>query len=62
MRVGVVGATGQVGTVMRALLEQRNFPMTELRFLHLLGQPENRCNGVTDQSWWKTQTLPIQVV
>lgn len=32
MRVGVVGATGQVGTVMRALLEQRNFPMTELRF------------------------------
>lgn len=31
MRVGVVGATGQVGTVMRALLEQRNFPMTELR-------------------------------
>lgn len=32
MRVGVVGATGQVGTVMRALLEQRNFPITELRF------------------------------
>ncbi|MSO58707.1 MAG: aspartate-semialdehyde dehydrogenase [Ilumatobacteraceae bacterium] len=32
MRVGVVGATGQVGTVMRALLEQRQFPITELRF------------------------------
>jgi len=32
LRVGVVGATGQVGTVMRALLDERDFPLTELRF------------------------------
>ena len=32
MRVGVVGATGQVGGVMRTLLEERNFPITELRY------------------------------
>lgn len=32
MRVGVVGATGQVGSVMRTLLEERQFPLTELRF------------------------------
>jgi aspartate-semialdehyde dehydrogenase len=32
MRVGVVGATGQVGTVMRALLDERDFPLAELRF------------------------------
>ncbi|MEO6123313.1 MAG: aspartate-semialdehyde dehydrogenase [Ilumatobacteraceae bacterium] len=32
MRVGIVGATGQVGGVMRALLAERNFPITELRF------------------------------
>ena len=32
MRVGVVGATGQVGSVMRALLAERNFPISELRF------------------------------
>lgn len=32
MRVGVVGATGQVGGVMRTLLAERNFPITELRF------------------------------
>src|SRR5262245_43371914 len=32
MRVGVVGATGQVGGVMRALLAERNFPVSELRF------------------------------
>ncbi|MFZ4721029.1 MAG: aspartate-semialdehyde dehydrogenase, partial [Ilumatobacteraceae bacterium] len=32
MRVGVVGATGQVGTVMRAILEERNFPVDEIRF------------------------------
>lgn len=30
--IGVVGATGQVGGVMRTLLEQRNFPADEVRF------------------------------
>ncbi|BBX19876.1 aspartate-semialdehyde dehydrogenase [Mycolicibacterium duvalii] len=30
--VGVVGATGQVGQVMRSLLEQRKFPADEVRF------------------------------
>jgi len=32
MRVGVVGATGQVGGVMRRLLEERNFPVEEMRY------------------------------
>ena len=32
MKIGVVGATGQVGTVMRQILEQRNFPVDEIRF------------------------------
>ncbi|GAA2165068.1 aspartate-semialdehyde dehydrogenase [Humibacillus xanthopallidus] len=32
MRVGVFGATGQVGGVMRALLEERAFPVTQVRF------------------------------
>ncbi|QKT06014.1 aspartate-semialdehyde dehydrogenase [Gordonia sp. X0973] len=31
-RIGVVGATGQVGGVMRALLAQRNFPAEQVRF------------------------------
>ena len=31
-RVGVVGATGQVGAVMRKLLEERDFPVTEMRY------------------------------
>ncbi|MFD5554555.1 aspartate-semialdehyde dehydrogenase [Streptomyces sp. NPDC127068] len=31
MRVGIVGATGQVGTVMRKVLADRNFPVSELR-------------------------------
>jgi aspartate-semialdehyde dehydrogenase len=31
MRVGIVGATGQVGGVMRAILEERDFPVEELR-------------------------------
>jgi len=32
MRVGVVGATGQVGGVMRRLLEERHFAVTEMRY------------------------------
>ncbi|MDF1550984.1 MAG: aspartate-semialdehyde dehydrogenase, partial [Bacteroidales bacterium] len=30
MKVAVVGATGLVGTVMLKVLEERNFPLTEL--------------------------------
>ncbi|HYI53561.1 MAG TPA: aspartate-semialdehyde dehydrogenase [Microlunatus sp.] len=32
MRVGVFGATGQVGGVMRTLLAERAFPVTDIRF------------------------------
>jgi aspartate-semialdehyde dehydrogenase len=32
MKVGVVGATGQVGGVMRRLLAERSFPVDEIRF------------------------------
>ncbi|HEY8093279.1 MAG TPA: aspartate-semialdehyde dehydrogenase [Acidimicrobiales bacterium] len=32
MRVGVVGATGQVGGVMRTLLQERAFPVDQMRF------------------------------
>jgi aspartate-semialdehyde dehydrogenase len=32
LRIGVVGATGQVGAVMRQLLEERGFPADEVRF------------------------------
>jgi len=32
MKIGVVGATGQVGAVMRAILAERNFPADDVRF------------------------------
>ena len=32
LRVGVVGATGQVGAVMRKLLAERDFPVEEMRY------------------------------
>ena len=32
MRVGIVGATGQVGTVMRRLLAERDFPVESMRY------------------------------
>ena len=30
--IGIVGATGQVGVAMRQILEERNFPLSEIRF------------------------------
>src|ERR1700749_4984129 len=32
LHVGVVGATGQVGTVMRSILMERRFPIASIRF------------------------------
>src|SRR5690625_2285077 len=32
MRLGIVGATGQVGEVIRDLLQQRDFPASSVRF------------------------------
>ncbi len=32
MKIAVLGATGQVGTVIRAILRERNFPVDEIRF------------------------------
>ena len=32
VNIGVIGATGQVGQVMRTLLEERDFPATSVRF------------------------------
>jgi len=32
MRIAVVGATGQVGTVMRSVLAERRFPLDDVRF------------------------------
>jgi aspartate-semialdehyde dehydrogenase len=32
MRIAVVGATGQVGTVMRTVLAERRFPLDDIRF------------------------------
>ena len=31
LRVGVVGATGQVGAVMRQILAERKFPIADIR-------------------------------
>jgi aspartate-semialdehyde dehydrogenase len=33
MRVAIVGATGQVGVVLRSILVERGFPVDEMRYL-----------------------------
>ncbi|MFF5142027.1 aspartate-semialdehyde dehydrogenase [Streptomyces sp. NPDC013157] len=47
MRVGIVGATGQVGTVMRRILAERNFPVTELRLFASARSAGTVLDGVT---------------
>ncbi|MFK0151785.1 aspartate-semialdehyde dehydrogenase [Streptomyces sp. NPDC090493] len=47
MRVGIVGATGQVGTVMRRILVERNFPVTQLRLFASARSAGSVLDGVT---------------
>ncbi|MCX4574996.1 aspartate-semialdehyde dehydrogenase [Streptomyces sp. NBC_01571] len=47
MRVGIVGATGQVGTVMRRILVERDFPVTELRLFASARSAGTVLDGVT---------------
>jgi aspartate-semialdehyde dehydrogenase len=47
VRVGIVGATGQVGTVMRRILAERNFPVTELRLFASARSAGTVLDGVT---------------
>ena len=40
LRIGIVGATGLVGHAMRAVLDERRFPVERIRFLCLVAAPE----------------------
>ncbi len=51
--VGIVGATGLVGEMMRALLAERNFPLARLRLF-----ASARSAGSTIQ--WKDQTIVVE--
>ncbi|MFF0185824.1 aspartate-semialdehyde dehydrogenase [Streptomyces sp. NPDC005244] len=47
MRVGIVGATGQVGTVMRRILVERDFPVDELRLFASARSAGTVVDGIT---------------
>ncbi len=47
VRIGIVGATGQVGTVMRRILTERDFPVTELRLFASARSAGTILDGVT---------------
>jgi aspartate-semialdehyde dehydrogenase len=53
MRVAIVGATGQVGTVMRAILQERNYPVDEMRFF-----ASSRSAGTTIE--WNGQAIEVE--
>jgi len=47
VKVGIVGATGQVGTVMRSILVERKFPVDELRLFASARSAGTVLDGVT---------------
>jgi aspartate-semialdehyde dehydrogenase len=47
VKVGIVGATGQVGTVMRKILVERDFPIDELRLFASARSAGKVLDGVT---------------
>jgi aspartate-semialdehyde dehydrogenase len=53
LRLGVVGATGQVGTVLRRLLAERSFPAAEIRFF-----ASSRSAGTTLS--WRDREVPVE--
>jgi aspartate-semialdehyde dehydrogenase len=53
MRIAVVGATGQVGTVMRQILAERHFPVSEIRFF-----ASSRSAGTTLQ--WQGTDITVE--
>ena len=53
MKIGVVGATGQVGSVMRQLLAERNFPVSQIRYF-----ASSRSAGTTLD--WKGAPITVE--
>lgn len=53
VRIGVVGATGQVGAVVRQILEERDFPVAEIRYF-----ASSRSAGTTLP--WKGEDIIVE--
>ena len=53
LNLGIVGATGQVGEVVRQLLAERNFPVTSIRFF-----ASARSAGTTLE--WRGQSITVE--
>ena len=53
MKIGVVGATGQVGAAMRQILAERNFPVSEIRYF-----ASSRSAGTTLD--WKGTQITVE--
>jgi aspartate-semialdehyde dehydrogenase len=53
MRIAIVGATGQVGTVMRSILLERDFPVDDIRFF-----ASSRSAGSTIE--WRDRQIVVE--
>jgi aspartate-semialdehyde dehydrogenase len=53
MRIAIVGATGQVGTVMRSMLIERDFPVDDIRFF-----ASSRSAGSTIE--WRGRAIVVE--
>ncbi len=53
MRIAIIGATGQVGTVMRAILLERDFPVDEIRFF-------SSARSAGTKLEWKGESIEVE--
>src|ERR1019366_3325943 len=53
MRVAIIGATGQVGTVMRTVLSERNFPVDAIRFF-------SSARSAGTKLEWKGESIEVE--
>jgi aspartate-semialdehyde dehydrogenase len=62
VNIGVVGATGQVGQVMRALLDERDFPATSVRFFASARSQGKKLDSAGSRSRSRTPRPPTPAV
>ena len=58
MRIAVIGATGQVGTIIRSVLAERDFPVDDIRFLASARSVGRRLPWAGGRSTSKTPPSP----
>ena len=62
--IGILGATGAVGQEMLRILEERNFPINELRLLNIKIIDNNNIvyEGMTEDAPAEYKDIPVKII